>query len=135
MSPDTETVDVLSCCLTLHQLEGSVDIVLPGPDEADQQAVWFLSESVLNTFGEIIASVCLLLYDPSQLLHRRHPLLVCLVQLVLGLQGVRQCGRFKGIQVSMWACGVFFFSLGLRSPFAWCGLAGWNRVRTRGHGP
>lgn len=34
--PDLETVDILSRGPTLHQFEGSVDIVLPGPDKADQ---------------------------------------------------------------------------------------------------
>lgn len=70
---------------TLHKLVGSVHVVLPGADEADQHAVWFLPEGVLHPLGQIIPSIGLLLYDSSQLLRSRHPLLVCLIQLILGL--------------------------------------------------
>lgn len=72
--------------LTLHELVGSGHIELARPEEAQHQGVRLVPEALQHQLGQLVSLRCSLLHQRPQLLQRRHPPVVRLIQLILRLE-------------------------------------------------
>lgn len=72
--------------LTLHELVGSDNVKLASSEEAQEKGVWFVPKTLHHQFGQVVSLRRSLLHHGPQVLQRRRPPLIRLVQLVLRLQ-------------------------------------------------